>query len=52
MLAEVCHSDDVFTYPCDEDVLGQTSVGVLDFDKGKLDPAFGEVFDEINQFAL
>lgn len=40
------------TTPCDEYIFGQSGVGILHFDIGKLYPAFGELLDQILQVAL
>lgn len=40
------------TDPCDQDVLGQAGVRVLDLDEGKLDAAVGELLNQVHQFAL
>lgn len=40
------------TAPGDEDMLGQTSVGVPDLDEAKLDAALAEVFEEFAELAL
>ena len=39
-------------YPCDQHVLGQRRVGVLYFDKGKLDAAVGELVNQVCKLAL
>jgi hypothetical protein len=39
-------------YPCDQHVLGQGRVGVLYFDKGKLDAAVGEFVYQVGELAL
>lgn len=41
-----------FAAPCNEDVLGQRRVGVLDLDECELDATVGEVFDQVCQLAL
>ena len=37
-------------YPADENILGQSSVGVLDFDKCELNPTIREIFNQVHQF--
>lgn len=41
-----------FAAPCDENVLGQTRVGICHLHVGKLHSTFGEFFDEIFQFTI
>jgi len=38
--------------PGDQNMLGKTSIGVLDFDKGKLDAAFVEFLDEFTELTV
>lgn len=38
--------------PSDQDMLGKTSIRVLDFDKGELDAAFVEFFDEFAELTV
>lgn len=40
------------TYPCDEDILRQASVGILDLDKSELNPAVREFVNEIRKLTL
>ncbi len=47
-----CSLGHAATTPGNEDMLRQTSVGILDLDKAELDAAFTEVFEEFAKFAL
>lgn len=48
----LCPLGDAAAAPGDEDVLGQTRVGVFDFHVGELDAAFVEVLVQLGEFAL
>ena len=43
---------DAAATPSDEDVLGQGGIGILDFDKGKLDAALAEFFDQLGELTI
>ena len=38
--------------PSNEDVLWQGGIGILDLDKGKLDAALAEFFDQLGELAI
>lgn len=48
----LCAFGDTSSAPADQNELGKTRIGVLDLDKGELDAALVEVFNQLSEVAI
>lgn len=48
----LCSLGDATAAPGDQDVFGESTVGVLDFDEGELNAAFVEILDQVRKLTI